>query len=196
MSWLPWPSWARVMSRGLGVRAWSARWARAAGGVPGAWAGWTAWAAWIGAGWNYESGMVAGAIPDYASALALGGSNLALKADEQAAMGLFCGNTFATLNSPILSCAAGVPQGATRIRIPPPGTENDDKNPPRIAPRNVFDLGIGDDNLFQSDKRKVSVRFAVSNLTNKVALYNFLSTFSGTHFLAPRTFSGEIGYSF
>jgi len=151
---------------------------------------------WIGAGWNYESGMVAGAIPDYASALALGGSNLALKADEQAAMGLFCGNTFATLNSPILSCAAGVPQGATRIRIPPPGTENDDKNPPRIAPRNVFDLGIGDDNLFQSDKRKVSVRFAVSNLTNKVALYNFLSTFSGTHFLAPRTFSGEIGYSF
>ena len=26
------------------------------------------------------------------------------------------------------------------------------------------------------------------NVTNKVALYNFLSTFSGTHFLTPHTY--------
>jgi hypothetical protein len=144
---------------------------------------------WIGAGWNYESGMVAGNVPTYAAALAL-------TADQQAAIGLYCGSTFATLNSPISACPAGVPQGATRVRIPAPGTENDDKNPPRIAPRNLFDLAMGDDNLFRSDKHKVSARFTVSNLTNKVALYNFLSTFSGTHFLSPRTFSGELGYSF
>jgi hypothetical protein len=150
---------------------------------------------WIGFGWNYESGTVAGNVPSYASALALGGSNLALKADEQAAIGLYCGSTFATLSSPITSCASGV-QGATRVRIPAPGTENDDKNPPRVAPRNLFDLGIGDDNLFRSDKHKISARFTVSNLTNKVALYNFLSTFSGTHFLAPRTVSASLGYSF
>jgi hypothetical protein len=150
---------------------------------------------WIGFGWNYESGTVAGNVPSYASALALGGSNLALKADEQAAIGLYCGSTFATLSSPITSCASGA-QGATRVRIPAPGTENDDKNPPRVAPRNLFDLGIGDDNLFRSDKHKISARFTVSNLTNKVALYNFLSTFSGTHFLAPRTFSASLGYSF
>jgi hypothetical protein len=143
---------------------------------------------WIGFGWDYESGMVAGNVPSYAAALTL-------TADQQAAIGLYCGSTYATRSSPITSCSSPV-EGATRVRIPAPGTENDDKNPPRIAPRHVFDAQIGDDNLFLSDKRKVSVRFTVSNLSNKVALYNFLSTFSGTHFLAPRTFSGEVGYSF
>jgi hypothetical protein len=151
---------------------------------------------WIGAGWNYESGMVAGSVTSVADALNLGGSNLALKADEQASIGFYCGSTSATLSAPILSCPTGVPQGATRIRIPPPGTYDADKNPPRIAPRNLFDVGIGDDNIFRADRHKVSARFTVSNLTNKVALYNFLSTFSGTHFIAPRTFSGELGYSF
>jgi hypothetical protein len=28
------------------------------------------------------------------------------------------------------------------------------------------------------------------------ALYNFLSTFSGTHFVTPRTFEGQITFSF
>jgi hypothetical protein len=143
---------------------------------------------WIGATWNYESGMVAGNVPSYAAALGL-------TADQQAAIGLFCGSTFATLSTPITSCPSGA-QGATRVRIPAPGTEDADKNPPRIAPRNVFDAAIGDDNLFRSDGRKVSLRFTVNNLTNKEALYNFLSTFSGTHFLAPRAFSAQLGYSF
>jgi hypothetical protein len=34
------------------------------------------------------------------------------------------------------------------------------------------------------------------NLTNKVALYNFLSTFSGTHFVTPRSYQVEIGFTF
>jgi len=33
-------------------------------------------------------------------------------------------------------------------------------------------------------------------LTNKLALYNFLSTFSGTHFVPPRTYQASMGYSF
>jgi hypothetical protein len=36
----------------------------------------------------------------------------------------------------------------------------------------------------------------VINLTNKEALYNFLSTFSGTHHVTPRTFAGVIGFRF
>jgi hypothetical protein len=140
--------------------------------------------------------MVAGSVTSIADALNLGGSNLALKADEQAAIGFYCGSTSATLSAPILSCPTGVPQGATRLRIPAAGTYDADKNPTRIAPRNVFDIGLGDDNIFRADNHKISARFTVSNLTNRVALYNFLSTFSGTHFLAPRTFSGEVGYSF
>jgi hypothetical protein len=46
--------------------------------------------------------------------------------------------------------------------------------------RNLFDVAVGDDNLFHSDRDKSSLRFTVIHVTNKIALYNFLSTFSGT----------------
>ncbi|HEX6878980.1 MAG TPA: TonB-dependent receptor, partial [Terriglobales bacterium] len=127
---------------------------------------------WVGFTWSYQSGMVAGSVPDYATALTFTG-------DQQAQIGLFCGDTFATISSPIRSC--GSPNfGATRVRIPAAGTEDDDKNPPRIAPRHLFDMAVGMDNLLQTDSHKVGVQFTALNLTNDVALYKFLSTFSGT----------------
>jgi hypothetical protein len=144
---------------------------------------------WVGFNWRYDSGLVAGSVPDFATALTF-------DADQQAAIGLFCGSTFATLTSPLTSCPAGTPHGATRVSIPADGTENDDKNPPRIAPRNLFDLAVGHDNLFHGDRYKWSLRFTVINLTNKEALYNFLSTFSGTHFVSPRSESVELGFHF
>jgi hypothetical protein len=118
-----------------------------------------------------------------------------LTADQQVQAGLFCGNVLATLSAPLTSCAPSQ-YGSTRINIPAPGTEDDDRNPPRIKPRNLFDVAVGHDNLFGGDRRKVSLRFTVVNLTNKVALYNFLSTFSGTHFVTPRTYTAELGYHF
>ena len=109
--------------------------------------------------------------------------------------GLFCGSVFPTLNAPLTSCAPSQ-YGSTRVTIPAPGTENDDHNPPRIAPRHIFDVAVGDDNLFGGDKYKWSLRLTAINVTNKVALYNFLSTFSGTHFLTPRSYTAELGFHF
>lgn len=43
---------------------------------------------------------------------------------------------------------------------------------------------------------EVSASVTVINLTNKVALYNFLSTFSATHYVTPRTVTAEIGFHF
>ena len=60
----------------------------------------------------------------------------------------------------------------------------------------LIDLGLGADNLFHGDRTKVRVRFTVINLTNKDALYNFLSTFSGTHFVTPRAVQFQIGVGF
>ena len=80
--------------------------------------------------------------------------------------------------------------------IPVDGTENDDSNPPRIAPRHLFDVSVGTDNLLGTDHTKLTLRFTVANLTNKVALYNFLSTFSGTHFVAPRSYQVQMGVTF
>jgi hypothetical protein len=36
----------------------------------------------------------------------------------------------------------------------------------------------------------------VINLTNNYVLYNFLSTFSGTHYVSPRAITGTVGFHF
>jgi hypothetical protein len=122
-------------------------------------------------------------------------SALALTRDQQAAIGVSCGGTVATVDAPIGSCNASS-FGVTRLRIPAEGTEDDTTNPPRVAPRHLFDIGLGVDNLFHGSGTKMKVRFSVVNLTNKEALYNFLSTFSGTHFVTPRAYQVEAGISF
>src|SRR5437870_1706895 len=110
--------------------------------------------------------------------------------------GLFCGSAHATPTTALPSpCPAGQ-FGSTLVSIPAPGTENDDKNPPRIAPRHLFDIAVGDDNLFHGEKYKWSLRLTAVNITNKVALYNFLSTFTGTHYVTPRAYTAELGFHF
>jgi hypothetical protein len=142
--------------------------------------------AWAALSWRYDSGLIAGSVGSVDDALALTG-------DQQAAIGFFCGGTVATRDAPIASCTSG--GGATRLNIPA-GQEDDVTNPPRIAPRHLFDLGIGADNLFRSDKAKVRLRFSIINVTNQEALYNFLSTFTGTHFVTPRAYQVHVGVSF
>jgi hypothetical protein len=149
---------------------------------------------WVGFNWRYDSGLVAGAVPfaaDTTTPVDLTG----LTADQQMQAGLFCGNVFPTLTSPLTNCAP-TQYGSTRVTIPAPGTESDDHNAPRIAPRHLLDITVGDDNLFRSDKYKWSLQFTAVNLTNKVALYNFLSTFTGTHYVTPRTYTAELGFHF
>ena len=77
-----------------------------------------------------------------------------------------------------------------------PNTGNNDKNPQRIQPRNLFDAAIGEDNIFNGDRYRWSLRLEGVNIANKYALYNFLSTFSGTHYVTPRALSAEIGFHF
>ena len=154
---------------------------------------------WLGFNWRYDSGLVAGAVPFATSAdpsdpgyqVDLTG----LTADQQIQAGLFCGNVFPTLGAPLTTCPGNL-YGSTLVKIPGPGTENDDHNPQRIQPRHLFDIAVGHDNLFNGDRYKWSLRFTVINLTNKTALYNFLSTFSGTHYVTPRTETVELGFHF
>jgi hypothetical protein len=85
---------------------------------------------------------------------------------------------------------------STLLSIPAPGTENDDKKPPRIAQRSLFDASVGEDNIFNGERYKWSIRLTGVNLADKKALYNFLSTFSGTHYVTPRALTAEIGFHF
>jgi hypothetical protein len=151
---------------------------------------------WLGFNWRYDSGLVAGHVPfappsDPTSDIILSG----FTADQQFQAGFACNGVRATLAAPLPSCAPNQ-FSSTLVSIPAPGTENDDKNPPRIAPRSLFDVSLGDDNLFRGDKYKWSLQLTAINITNKYALYNFLSTFSGTHYVTPRALTAQVGFHF
>jgi hypothetical protein len=143
---------------------------------------------WVSFTWRYDSGIVSGAVPDLASVLGL-------TADQQAQIEFYCGGQMATPWSPITTCDSSN-WGTKLVRIPAAGTENDDTNPPRVRPRHLFNIGVGSDNLFHTDRFRWTLRLEALNITNKVAMFNFLSTCSGTHFVAPRTYRAEIGIAF
>lgn len=170
--------------------------------------------------WRYDNGLVAGAVPCFAPTATCGFSTdtannlvlmvnnltgLPLTADQEYQAGLTCAAARATPTTPIPTLVtsstgiAGCPVseiGSLYIRIPGTNKENDDHNPQRIAPRNLFDASVGEDNLFHGDRYRWSLRFTVINLMNKTALYNFFSTFSGTHYVTPRTETVELGFHF
>jgi hypothetical protein len=157
---------------------------------------------WIGFNWRYDSGLVA-SNPNLDN---FGDASSFLDADQQAAVGLFCvdagGVTHTASLSTPLALGAGTICGANPLRtgaklinIAGP-TFDVDRNPTRVKPRNLFDVSVGEDNLFHGDRYKWSLRFTVINLTNKTAVYNFLSTFSGTHFVTPRSETVELGFHF
>jgi hypothetical protein len=169
---------------------------------------------WIGFNWRYDSGLVAGSAPCFNTIdpnsicnPANGGPSITLPNgkpgidltgltfDQQFEAGLICDGVRATRTAGFASCdAAGLT--SKLINIPAPNTEDDDKNPQRIAPRNLFDASVGEDNLFNGDRYKWSLRFTGVNIANKYALYNFLSTFSGTHYVTPRALTAELGFHF
>ncbi|HEV2987122.1 MAG TPA: TonB-dependent receptor [Candidatus Angelobacter sp.] len=140
--------------------------------------------------WRYDSGLVVSGVPDVATALTL-------TPNEQVDLGLSCNGVRATLANPFnpnTPCNIGT---STLLTLPQIGAENDDHNPDRVRPRNLFDVGVGTENLFHTEgKKRFVASVQVINLTNKVALYNFHSTFSGTHFVAPRTVIGRFGFNF
>jgi hypothetical protein len=161
---------------------------------------------WLSFNWRFDSGLVAGPVPCAGGEACATGPNgtdqivdvSVLTPDQQFEGGLYCGSVHATPTTPISPnglCPASM-YGSTLVSIPAPGTENNDHNPPRIDPRNLFDLGVGHDNIFHTDKYRWSARLVVLNVANKEALYNFLSTFSGTHYVAPRSITATIGFHF
>jgi hypothetical protein len=159
-------------------------------------------AEWIAMTYRYDSGLVVSGVPDAGTALTT------LTPNQQVTIGLACNGVFATVTNPLSDCTNSngtrgvvtsklltLPQGGYG---PFPSVENDDHNPDRVQARSVFNLGIGTDNLLHQTEgtKRYTASIQIDNLTNKVALYNFLSTFSGTHFLQPRTLIARLGFTF
>jgi len=157
-------------------------------------------AEWVALTYRFDSGLVVSGVPD-------AGAALALTPNQQVSIGLACNGVFATVASPLTNCVGpGGAQGVVSsklITLPQGGygpfasAENDDHNPDRVKPRNVLNLGIGTDNLLHKEGTvRYTASLEIQNLTNVEALYNFLSTFSGTHFLQPRSVVAKIGMTF
>jgi hypothetical protein len=163
---------------------------------------------WAGFNWRYDSGLVAGSVPCYNVTdpnSSCGGITLpngqpgvdlsGLTPDEEFQAGITCDGMAATPTSGFGSCdIAGYK--SSLVQIPAPGTENDDHNPPRIAPRSLFDVSLGKPNIFHKEHYKVALDLTAINVTNKYALYNFLSTFSGTHYVTPRALTAKVTLNF
>src|SRR5580698_6120296 len=165
---------------------------------------------WSGFNWRYDSGLVAGSVPCYgvtdpnslcaATSITLPGNvpgvNLGgLTPDEEFEAGITCNGVTATPTLGFTSCAASE-YSSKLVQIPAPGTEDDDHNPPRIAPRNLFDVSVGKSNLFNKERFKTDLDLTAINVTDKYALYNFLSTFSGTHYVTPRALTAKLTFNF
>ena len=139
--------------------------------------------------------VLVGGVPNV-SMIASNVGGVPLSADQEFQAGFTCNGVHATPTTPLPYNCPAPEFGSALIQVPAPGTENDDHNPPRIRGRNLFDLAIGDDNVFHGDRYKWSARVTVINIANNYVLYNFLSTFSGTHYVTPRTVTAEIGFHF
>lgn len=168
---------------------------------------------WVGFNWRFDSGLTAASVPCYNVTdpnsicnPANGGPSITINGqpgidlsgltfDQQFQAGLTCNGVAATPTSGFSQCLASQ-LTSKLVAIPAPGTENDDKHPQRIQERSLFDLSVGQDNLFNGDKKRWSLRLTGVNITNKYALYNFLSTFSGTHYVTPRALTAEVGFHF
>jgi hypothetical protein len=161
--------------------------------------------------WRYDSGLVAGSVPCYGVAdpnSACGPYSITIAGrpgidlsgltnDQEFQAGMVCNGVKATPYSGFTQCLASQ-LTSKLVKIPAANTEDDDKNPQRIQPRNLFDMAVGEDNLvhFHANRYKIGARVTAINVTNKYALYNFLSTFSGTHYVSPRSVTAEVSFHF
>ena len=117
-------------------------------------------------------------------------------ADQEFQAGFSCNGVKATPTNPLPSVCPASEFSSSLIKIPALGTGDNDHNPPRIAPRDLFDASIGKNNIFHADKYKLDLDLTAINVTNKYALYNFLSTFSGTHYVTPRAMTAKLTFNF
>ena len=124
-------------------------------------------APWVGFNWRFDSGLTAGSVPCYGvtdpNSLCAGTSILingqpgidlsGLTPDQQFEAGLTCNGVKATPFVGIANNQCLASQLTSNlVSIPAPGTEDDDKNPPRIKQRSLFDASIGVDNRFNGER--------------------------------------------
>ena len=170
------------------------------------------------------AGLVAGSTPCYnvtgantlcaATSTTLNGQPAidlsGLTADQEFQAGFTCDGVKATPTTPLPTPCLASQFTSTLLSIPAPDTEDDDQNPPRVAPRSLFDASVGDDNLFGGDKTQMEPSPHRGELRQQVralqlpldlqrdALCHAASAYGGTRFslLGTPPFSNATGTAF
>ena len=164
---------------------------------------------WFGFNWRYDSGLVAGSLPCCWGKLReygpLGSDSVVdtsiLSPDQQFEAGLFCGSIRASRTSPIGSglgtnlCPAAQ-YGSTLMQVPAPERRTT-ITILRGSRQGTCSTSRSDTTIFsKATGTRSACDLRAINITNKYALYNFLSTFSGTHYVTPRALTAELGFHF
>ena len=121
---------------------------------------------------------------------------LPLTADEEFEAGMACNGVQATPTRALPSVCPASEFTSSLLRIPAIGHGDNDHDPPRVAPRSLFDLSIGKSNIFHTKRAKTDFELTAINMADKYALYNYLSTFSGTHYVTPRALTATLTVNF
>ena len=119
-----------------------------------------------------------------------------LTADEEFQAGFICNGAAATPTNPL---AIGVP--GVGVHLEPdqhsgPDTGDNDNNPPAHRAAQPVRRHPWQKQHLPRRRYKVDLDLTAINVTNKYALYNFLSTFSGTHYVTPRALTAKITFNF
>ena len=139
---------------------------------------------WVGFNWRYDRGMVAGQAPWYGvnpgndcpqsttldgqpAILMQDGSGNPLSAGLEYEAGFACGGIGATPVTPLPFVCPATESSSNLINVAAPNTQNDDRHPTRIVQRSLFDLSVGQDNLFHGNRFKWSAQLTSVNLTNE-----------------------------
>jgi hypothetical protein len=140
--------------------------------------------------------MVDTNLPPYQNPVSGNSEPLPLTADEEFQAGFACNGVRATPTTPLPAVCPASQFTSNLINVPAPNTGDNDHNPQRIAPRSLFDASVGKNNIFHADHYKLDLDLTAINILNKYALYNFLSTFSGTHYVTPRALTAKVTLNF
>ena len=86
--------------------------------------------------------------------------------------------------------------GSTLIQVPTPGTENTTTTLLALGGVISWISRSATTTFFMANDTNGACATRPFNLTNWVALYNFLSTFSGTHYVTPCAMTATISFHF
>ena len=160
---------------------------------------------WFGFNWRYDSGLVAGPVPCVGGNCANGpnGTDTEVDVSGSDAGSTVPGRTLLRERA-CHSDHADQPERlmpGIAVRLEPgedPGGRNGERRPQSAAHSAAQPVRYGGGHRQSVSRRQIqwSLRLSAVNVTNEYALYNFLSTFSGTHYVTPRAITATIGFHF